>query len=75
MVLNTRKNNMHDLYIEDQIQFYKDKITHQKQLRKAIEIEDRKRWAESPNLETPSMKVEKVKSSWSIVSLIKALRV
>lgn len=66
---------MHNLYIEDQIQFYKDKITHQEQLRKAIEIEDRRRWAESPNLETPSMKVEKVKSSWSIVSFIKGLRV
>lgn len=66
---------MDTLYLEDQAQFYKDKITHQEQLRKAIEIEDRRRWAESPNLKTPSMKVEKVKSSWSLVSFIKGLRV
>lgn len=66
---------MNDLYFEDQAQFYKERIAQREQLEKAVRLEDMRRWAESPNLETPNMKVKKVKSSWSLVSFIKGLRV
>ena len=65
---------MDTLYLEDQAQFYKEKITHREQLDKAVEIEDRRRWAESPDLETPKFKKEKRKFTLNPLKALLALR-
>lgn len=49
---------------------YKEEITKQNQIKKAIEIEDRIAWAQSEDLPIPKVEMSKVKRK-SLVSFIK----